>query len=174
MDEDSPLPHQVSPFQRTSEDTLEKLFDSIEINKNDIVLDLGCGDGKIVLFTAKRFGIHSIGVDIHDGLLSKARNMSIDQKLDHLTHFYFKSFLDEDFDCTFSLSDQVFLHPTIITMYLVPEAMVLVEPKVIDYLVRCRKENRSVKVMTVFWNLKNWTPVWKGMNMYIYDSTSVK
>ncbi len=48
----------------TEETVVDKMFEMAKVNKNDIVFDLGCGDGRIVCMAAKTFGAKGIGVDI--------------------------------------------------------------------------------------------------------------
>lgn len=43
---------------------VEKMFEMAKVNKNDMVFDLGCGDGRIVCLAAKMFGAKGVGVDI--------------------------------------------------------------------------------------------------------------
>src|SRR5262245_24531685 len=43
---------------------VEKMFEMAKVNKNDLVFDLGCGDGRIVCLAAKKFGAKGVGVDI--------------------------------------------------------------------------------------------------------------
>ena len=43
------------------------------VTKNDVVYDLGCGDGRIVIAAAKQFGARGVGVDIDPQLIKKAQ-----------------------------------------------------------------------------------------------------
>ena len=47
----------------TENTVVEKMLDMAKVNKNDIVFDLGCGDGRIVCIAAKTFGAKGVGVD---------------------------------------------------------------------------------------------------------------
>ncbi len=48
----------------TEETVVEKMFEMAKVNKDDVVFDLGCGDGRIVCLAAKKFGAKGVGVDI--------------------------------------------------------------------------------------------------------------
>ena len=48
----------------TEETVVEKMFEMAKVNKDDVVYDLGCGDGRIVCLAAKKFGAKGVGVDI--------------------------------------------------------------------------------------------------------------
>ncbi|MBI2808305.1 MAG: methyltransferase domain-containing protein [Planctomycetes bacterium] len=48
----------------TEQVVVEKMLQMAQVNKNDIVFDLGCGDGRIVVTAARKFGCQGIGIDI--------------------------------------------------------------------------------------------------------------
>jgi cyclopropane fatty-acyl-phospholipid synthase-like methyltransferase len=48
----------------TSQEVVEKMLDMAKVKKDDIVFDLGCGDGRIVCTAAKKYGARGVGVDI--------------------------------------------------------------------------------------------------------------
>ncbi|HUT90342.1 MAG TPA: methyltransferase domain-containing protein [Thermoguttaceae bacterium] len=49
----------------TPYDVIDKMLDMGSIRKSDVVYDLGCGDGRIVVAAAKRFGCRGVGYDIN-------------------------------------------------------------------------------------------------------------
>ena len=48
----------------TEQVVVEKMLEMAKVKKDDIVFDLGCGDGRIVVTAAKKFGAKGVGVDI--------------------------------------------------------------------------------------------------------------
>lgn len=48
----------------TDEKVIEKMFEMAKVTKDDVIFDLGCGDGRIVAMAAKKFGCRGVGVDI--------------------------------------------------------------------------------------------------------------
>lgn len=46
LDEDDPLPGQVSPFASVSPSTIEMVLGMLNPTKDDVLLDIGCGDGR--------------------------------------------------------------------------------------------------------------------------------
>ncbi len=48
----------------TSQEVVDKMLDMAKVKKDDIVFDLGCGDGRIVCSAAKKYGAKGVGVDI--------------------------------------------------------------------------------------------------------------
>jgi len=53
------------PFVPTPEPVVEGMLDLAGVTKDDIVYDLGCGDGRIVITAAKKYGAHAVGVDLN-------------------------------------------------------------------------------------------------------------
>ena len=48
----------------TPHDVVDKMLELAQVKKEDLVYDLGCGDGRIVVTAAKRFGCKAVGFDI--------------------------------------------------------------------------------------------------------------
>jgi cyclopropane fatty-acyl-phospholipid synthase-like methyltransferase len=48
----------------TGQAVVEKMLEMAKVTKNDIVFDLGCGDGRIVCTAAKKYGAKGMGIDI--------------------------------------------------------------------------------------------------------------
>ncbi len=51
-------------FVPTPQKVVDKMLELAEVKKNDLVYDLGCGDGRIVVTAAKKFGCRAVGYDI--------------------------------------------------------------------------------------------------------------
>src|SRR5512146_1519370 len=52
------------PFVPTSPEVVEEMLKLAQVKPTDTVYDLGCGDGRIVIMAAQKFGAHATGVDI--------------------------------------------------------------------------------------------------------------
>ncbi len=51
-------------FVPTPQDVLEKMLKMVKVKKDDLLYDLGCGDGRIVVTAAKKYGCKCVGYDI--------------------------------------------------------------------------------------------------------------
>lgn len=54
----------LAPFVPTPADVVEEMLKLGEVTSDDTVYDLGCGDGRIVIAAAKKFGARGVGIDI--------------------------------------------------------------------------------------------------------------
>src|SRR5262249_50124363 len=51
-------------FVPTPQEVVDKMLELAEVKKTDLVYDLGCGDGRIVVTAAKKYGCQAVGFDI--------------------------------------------------------------------------------------------------------------
>jgi LEA14-like dessication related protein len=51
-------------FIPTPQDVVDKMLELVEVKKDDLLYDLGCGDGRIVVTAAKRYGCKAVGYDL--------------------------------------------------------------------------------------------------------------
>ena len=65
------IPGQEAPTRRpdviyvpTPQEVVEAMLDVAKVGANDLVYDLGCGDGRIVVTAAKKYGARGVGIDI--------------------------------------------------------------------------------------------------------------
>lgn len=54
----------LAPFVPTPEEVVDRMLRLAKVTKDDVVYDLGCGDGRIVIAAAQRYGARGVGVDI--------------------------------------------------------------------------------------------------------------
>jgi len=102
----------------TPQNVVEKLLDAAKVGKTDILYDLGCGDGRIVVTAAKRFGIKAIGFDIDPKRVAESRANVKAAKVEHLVTIEQKNIFDVD------------LSPaSVVTLYLLPELNVRLVPQ---------------------------------------------
>ena len=61
------------PYLPTTEPAVQAMLKLAGVKSGDIVYDLGCGDGRIVVAAAKDFGARGVGVDINPERIAEAR-----------------------------------------------------------------------------------------------------
>jgi SAM-dependent methyltransferase len=60
-------------FLPTAADITDRMLDLAGVTSNDLVFDLGCGDGRIVIQAAKRFGAQGVCVELDPALVARSR-----------------------------------------------------------------------------------------------------
>lgn len=61
------------PYVPTRTEVMEAMLAIAAIRSDDVVYDLGCGDGRLVIAAAKRFGARGLGVDLDGDLVARAQ-----------------------------------------------------------------------------------------------------
>lgn len=56
-------PQKLAPYVQTPQDLVDRMLQMAQVGRNDVVYDLGCGDGRLVITAAKKFGARGVGVD---------------------------------------------------------------------------------------------------------------
>jgi predicted RNA methylase len=105
-------------FVTTHEKVVERMVELAEIRPDDVVYDLGCGDGRIVIAAAKRHGVKAVGVEIDPKLVEEARENAKKGEVGHLVTIRQGDIFETDF------SDA-----TVVMVYLLPELNVRLMPK---------------------------------------------
>jgi ribosomal protein L11 methylase PrmA len=62
----------LAPYVPTPQDVVDKMLAMAQVTKDDVVYDLGCGDGRIVVTAARTFGARGVGVDIDPERIKEA------------------------------------------------------------------------------------------------------
>ena len=61
------------PFVPTPEKVVDRMLEMAKVGPNDVVYDLGSGDGRIVIAAAKKHGARGVGIDIDPDRIKEAR-----------------------------------------------------------------------------------------------------
>jgi outer membrane protein assembly factor BamB len=71
-------------FTPTPQDVVEKLLELAEVKRTDRVYDLGCGDGRIVVTAARRYGAAAVGIDLDFECVRRSIENMKRSRVDHL------------------------------------------------------------------------------------------
>lgn len=69
-------PHRIprnAPYIPTPQDVVDRMLELANVDENDVVFDLGCGDGRIVITAAKRYGCRAVGFEYDAKIAELAR-----------------------------------------------------------------------------------------------------
>jgi len=105
-------------FVPTPQDVVDKMLELAEVKKDDLLYDLGCGDGRIVVTAAKRFGCKAVGYDIDPERVEESLENVEKNEVGHLVRIEQKDIF------TLDLSKA-----NVITLYLLPSLNVKLIPQ---------------------------------------------
>jgi SAM-dependent methyltransferase len=74
------------PYVPTPQDIVEKMLDLAKVTSDDVVYDLGSGDGRIVITAAQKYGAHAVGIEINPDLFRESSSRIKDLGLDDRAH----------------------------------------------------------------------------------------
>ncbi len=107
-------------YEPSSEEIILQMLDIAEVGPNDIVYDLGCGDGRIVIAAASIRGARGIGIDHDPERVRESRANARSAKVAEQVHFFEGDLFEWDF------SDA-----SVLMLYLLPEANLRLRPKIL-------------------------------------------
>ena len=89
-------PPSLAFFIPTRQDIVDRMLELAGVTAADVVYDLGCGDGRIVVTAAERFGARSIGVDIDPQRIAEANANAERAGVRHLATFIMQDAMKVD------------------------------------------------------------------------------
>jgi cyclopropane fatty-acyl-phospholipid synthase-like methyltransferase len=63
----------IAPFVQTPVEVAKKMLDISQIRSGEMLYDLGCGDGRLIILAAKELGARATGVELREDLIERAR-----------------------------------------------------------------------------------------------------
>jgi predicted RNA methylase len=75
------------PYVPTTEEAVQEMLKLAGVKKTDVVYDLGCGDGRIVIAAAKNMGAHGVGIDINPERIAEAKENAKKAGVTNLVRF---------------------------------------------------------------------------------------
>lgn len=119
--EDSPV-YDV-PFEPSHPKVVEAMLDLAKVTRDDLLYDLGCGDGRILIMGAKKVGVHGVGVDIDPLRIKEAQESAINSGVADNVQFILGDIFDFDFK-----------NATVLTMYLLQDVHLRLRPIIFQQL----------------------------------------
>jgi hypothetical protein len=109
------------PYVPTPQEVVERMLQLAKVTANDYVIDLGSGDGRIVVTAAKKHGARGFGVDLNPERIAEANENARKAGVTDRVSFQQRDLFETD------LSDA-----TVITMYLLPRVNMELRPRLLD------------------------------------------
>jgi SAM-dependent methyltransferase len=129
------------PYVPTPQRVVDEMLTLAAVTRDDVVYDLGSGDGRIVITAAKKYGARGVGVDIDPERIREsnenARKAGVTDRV---------KFLQQDL-FTIDLKDA-----TVVTLYLLPEVNLRLRPKLL------RELRPGTRVVSHSFDMGDWKP----------------
>ena len=128
------------PFVTSPDNVTLEMLSTARVGPRDHVIDLGSGDGRIVILAARRFGATGFGVEIVPDLVEKSRKSARDAGVADKVRFEVQDLFKTD------------LAPaSVVTMYLLPEVNMALRPTLLQL-------KAGTRVVSHDWDMGDWKP----------------
>jgi SAM-dependent methyltransferase len=128
------------PFITTPDSVTLAMLSLAKVGPEDFVIDLGSGDGRIVIEAAKRFGARGLGVEIVPELVQKSRDAAQAAGVASRAHFRELDLFKTD------------LSPaSVVTLYLLPEVNLQLRPRLLSL-------RPGTRIVSHDWDMAEWEP----------------
>lgn len=128
-------------YEPSPQNVVEHMLKLANVRKGDVVYDLGCGDGRIVITAAKQFGATGVGIDIDPirikESLQNARQAGVMDRVTFRLEDLFTADIQE---------------ATVVTLFLSHSVNLKLRPKLLQEL------KPGTRVVSYYWDMDDWKP----------------
>jgi SAM-dependent methyltransferase len=125
----------------TPQYVVNEMLEAAGTNKDDVVYDLGCGDGRIVITAAKKFGARGIGIDIDPQRILESQDNAVRAGVADRVKFVEADLFKTDFS-----------QATVVALYLLPELNLRLRPKLFKEL------KPGARIVSHDFDMADWNP----------------
>jgi hypothetical protein len=129
------------PYVQTPANVVEAMLSIAGVGPQDYVVDLGSGDGRIVIAAAQQYGARALGIDYDPWLIAESRRNAARAGVADRVAFLQKDIFAADFR-----------DATVVTMYLLPDVNLEIRPVVLFAL------RPGTRVVSHDWDMGDWEP----------------
>ncbi len=109
------------PYVPTPQEVVDKMLAMARVTPNDYLIDLGSGDGRIVVTAVRKYGARGFGVDLNPQRIREAVENALQNGVSDRTAFYQRNLFETDLSSA-----------SVITMYLLPRVNMALRPRLLD------------------------------------------
>ena len=129
------------PYVPTTDEAVDAMLKLAEVKKTDVVYDLGCGDGRIVIAAAKNFGARGVGIDINPVRIAEARENAKKPGVENFVTFIEKHLFE------------AYVHEaTVVSLLLLSSVDLKLRPKLVKEL------NPGTRIVSNTFDMGDWKP----------------
>jgi SAM-dependent methyltransferase len=129
------------PYVPTRPEMVEQMLKLADVKKTDTVYDLGCGDGRIVIMAAEKFGARGVGVDLNPERIKEANENARKAGVAERVKFIEGNLFDADIHAA-----------TVVALYLLPDVNLKLRPKLLKDL------KPGTRVVSHSFDMGDWKP----------------
>lgn len=137
----SAAPLKLAPYVRTPQDVVERMLALAQVGPKDVVYDLGCGDGRLVITAARRHGARGVGVDFDLDRVKESQANARQAGVESLVEFRQQDALTVDVSPA-----------TVVTLYLLSESNLRLRPILTKVL------PRGSRIVSHQFSMGDWEP----------------
>lgn len=131
----------LAPYVPTPQEVVDRMLALARVTRDDVVIDLGCGDGRIPITAAKKYGARGIGVDIDPQRIAEANANARAAGVQHLVTFKLENALTTDVSTA-----------TVVTTYLLTSSNLRLRPML------TRALTPGTRIVAHNFGFGDWTP----------------
>jgi len=129
------------PFVPTSDEAVQAMLKLANVQKTDVVYDLGCGDGRIVIAAARDFGARGVGIDIDPLRIAEAKQNAEEAGVEKLVRFEENDLFEADIH-----------EASVVTLFLLSGVNLKLRPKLLKDL------KPGTRIVSNTFDMGDWKP----------------
>jgi ribosomal protein L11 methylase PrmA len=141
MAQDAPARRPDVIYVPTPQPVVDAMLQVASVGKNDIVYDLGCGDGRIPVTAAKKYGARGVGIDIDPERIAEANENVKANNVGNLVKIVQGDLFVQDLS-----------QATVVTLYLLPSLNLKLLPKLMKEL------KPGTRIVSHAFDMGDWKP----------------
>jgi hypothetical protein len=110
-----------TPYVQTPQVVVDKMLEMAKITAKDYLIDLGSGDGRLIITAAKKYGARGFGVDLNKNLVTLSNRNAAKAGVANRAVFYERDLHETDIT-----------QADVLTIYLLPEVNLMVRPRILE------------------------------------------
>lgn len=128
------------PYVPTPQPVVDRMLAIAKVDRNDVVYDLGSGDGRLVITAAQKYGARGVGIDINPKRIQQAEKNAKRAEVTNLVEFRQQDLFETDLS-----------NATVVTLYLLPSVNLKLRPKLL-------KLKPGTRIVSHAFDMGNWKP----------------
>jgi cyclopropane fatty-acyl-phospholipid synthase-like methyltransferase len=134
-----------APYVSTPQPVVDEMLRLARLGADDVLYDLGCGDGRIVITAARDFGARGVGIDLDPRRIAEANAAARSAGVAGRVRFAVQDLFQTDFS-----------EASVVTLYLFPELNARLRPKLLAEL------RPGARVVSHQFGIGDWKPADRG------------